>query len=122
MEREYILRRFNREQLKLEDSEGSDFNRIVGMGTRLNPETHVKEPITLSYPSYWRNVVKAFKVLPINKYFGLTPPTAMELPFDRWIQIREAAREMKKNEPPDQEHLLIKLIESMLTSQGGGGS
>ena len=120
LERQFILRRFNKDHLKMEESSGSMINRIIGVGVRTDEQTGKIEPVSYFYPSYFRNVIQAFEHYPITKYFGLTPESAMNLPVDRWHQIRKSAELLKENQQPDNETQMLQLLKELIMIRKAG--
>jgi hypothetical protein len=119
LERQLVLRRFNKDHLKMEISSGSDLNKIIGIGTRLNPDTGRHEPVTTFYDSYINQVVWDFSQYPIYKQFGITVKDAMELPVDYWNRIRRSAIALAVNAPEDTETTLLKILKEVLSKRGG---
>ena len=103
----------------MEVSFGTPFNRIVGMGERLDRDTGKSEKVVSFYPTYFRNVVRAFEQYPVHKHFGLTVKDAMALPFDEWHQIRKAAERLAENAGPDTETKLFQVIKDLVTQREG---
>lgn len=123
LERQLILRRFNKDHLKMEDSTGSQLNRIIGMGLRTDPDSGTTDVYTKMYPSYFRNLLQAFEVLPIASQFGLTPETAMALPVDRWYQIRKMALRIRETKAPEEnktETALLEIVKQLTIGNTGG--
>jgi hypothetical protein len=103
----------------MEISSGSDLNKIIGIGTRLNPDTGRHEPVTTFYDSYINQVVWDFSQYPIYKQFGITVKDAMELPVDYWNRIRRSAIALAVNAPEDTETTLLKILKEVLSKRGG---
>lgn len=101
--------------------QGTDINRIIGLGEKINPKTGRSEVITHTYPSYFRNVCMAFEETPIAKHFGLSIKEAMALPVDQWYQIRHQGEILgeKDKRNPDMETALFSLLKDMITKRGG---
>ena len=98
--------------------EGSTLNKVIGVGTRVDKRTGGVRPVFDTYPSYYTNVVQAFVDYPIAKYFGLNYEDAMNLPVDQWYHIRDAAVPLvSKDQKPDTEAQLMKIIEQFLLQQ-----
>lgn len=119
LERELLLKRFNKVHLKMEEISGSPINQIIGMGMRTDLASGKVESVSHFYPSYFRNVVSAFEMYPVSKYFGLTIKDAMNLPVDQWYQIRQSARELAEKELPDSNILLVDLIKELIAFRTG---
>lgn len=103
----------------MEKSEGSDLNKIIGMGKRLNPYTGQEELVGKTYPSHLRRVLEIFETYPIPQYFGLSPQDAMTLPLDSWYALVESAKRLYLKRPPDRETELLKLIKEVLKIRDG---
>jgi hypothetical protein len=116
LERQLTLRSFNRSALQMQLSEGSDLAKAIGIGYKVDTATKGGGlvPVQELYPSFFNNMVNAFSILPITKYFGLTIADAMALPVDEWYRIRNAARKLYEKEPPDTTKQLLEIISGML--------
>jgi len=121
LEREYILRRFNKDYLHMEMSNGSQISRIIGMGEKVDRETGKTEKLGDIYPSYFRNVVRTFEIYPIYKHFGITIDDAMAMEFDRWVMIRKAAEKLPEEKNHDVEGQLLQIIKELSGFRGGEG-
>lgn len=121
-----VLRNFNKNQLNLEVLNGSDMNKIIGIGYRKNPKTDRLEKITDHYPSQLREVMMMFEYYPIFDYFGLTLTDALNLPMDQWQGVRKAAERMgprppKQEGPSEESQMLLQIIQQLITGKGEGG-
>ena len=102
----------------MEKSEGSDLNKIIGMGSRLNLYTGQDELVGKTYPSHLRRVLELFELYPIPNYFGITPDEAMALPLDMWYSLVESAKRLHLKRP-DKETELLKLLKEVLRLREG---
>ncbi len=102
----------------IEKSEGSDLNKIIGMGKRLHPYSGQEELVVKTYPSHLRRVLELFELYPIPTYFGLTPDDAMALPLDMWYSLVESAKRLSLKRP-DKETELLKLLKEVLKIREG---
>lgn len=121
LEREFFLRKFNREQLRMETSTGTPFKQMVAVGERFDKGSGKTERVTRFYPSYFNEVALCFKEFPIAEHFGLTVQTAMELPVNEWYEIRRLAEKLPKEKPPDPEIVALKqLVTELILMRVGG--
>lgn len=100
----------------MEVKEGSDLNRIIGIGYLVNDDGS-REIYTKSYLDYHRLVVDAFSLFPIHKHFGLTIKDAMSLPVNEWYAVRDAAIQLKEKDDKSSESESMQLLREMLQSQ-----
>ena len=119
LEREYALRKFNVEHLKMEVISGSEFERTVGVGVREDAETKTSHPIHVFYPSVINHVIQTFVLYPVAKIFGIGVDDAMALPVDYWYKIKKSAEAMPLNKHTDMEAELMDLMKQILTAKEG---
>lgn len=110
LEREILLRIFNRNMLGMGNSSGSRINRLIGVRTKVDPESGVTDDITNFYPSYERNVIHAFETYPVAQTFGLSIVDAMALPADQWYRIRKSAERVAASRPPEGDNQVSQLV------------
>lgn len=106
----------------MESASGSDIQRIIGLGKRLDKKTGQSDYVTESYFSFYNHVVSAFEHYPIAQHFGLTVDDAMMMPVDRWYRIRKAGARLAEQQStkPDLETLFMQLIKELTIARGGG--
>jgi hypothetical protein len=119
LEREFILRRFNKSHLEMEINSGSPINQLIGVGERMNKDTKTKEPVYDFFPTFVNHVIRTFQLYPVAKTFGLSIDTAMALPVDQWYQIRKIAETLPPIKHVDVEAELIKLVREVIVARGG---
>jgi len=121
LEREFILRRFNKDYLKMEISGGSDVMRIIGVGNRTDTKTGKTEKVTTCYPSHYREVLAMFEHYPITEYYGINIKEAMLLPIDQWYGLRKEIERIGFKPPKeDNEKLLLQILQKIIGSGEGG--
>jgi hypothetical protein len=103
----------------METTSGSDLNKIIGIGTRIDRESGDSLPVTNFYDSMENNVVWDFSQYNVAKYFGININDAMNLPLDRWYKIRNMAKMLSANKPDDIETMMFKLFKDLLSKRGG---
>ena len=105
----------------METPVGSNLSKLIGVGNRVDPDTGVTKPFTKMWHSYFQNVLETFERFPVNRVFGLTPETAMQLPVDRWYAIDKMVKSLPENDhtPKDNSSDLIKLLRDLLVNRGG---
>jgi hypothetical protein len=104
----------------MESPAGSQFNQLVGIGTRTDPVSGETHPWTRFVPNFFNEVEKSFLDNDVYKYFGITIVEAMAMPVNRWYRISESARKMKEKEPPvrDTEGQMLELLKALIILRG----
>lgn len=118
--RHFVLRRFNRTQLKMrvDDPNISGIDRIIGVGRKMSPFTGELTKTTLTYRSFERPVAEAFVRYPIAETFGISVQDVMAMRVDRWYTLLKVIEKMPPKRSVDMEEQLLQIIKS-LTGAGG---
>lgn len=118
LEREFTLRRFNKDALKMDETEGSDLKRIIGVSVRRDKETGQTFPVSDAHPSHFTAVRLTFERYPVYKHYGITIADAMAMPVDQWYELK---RNIVNIEEPETElTVALQLVKQLVSLQGGG--
>lgn len=121
LQREYALRRFNKDALGMETAFGSPTQKVIGVGKRIDKRNGELTDVTKLHASFYSHVLTAFEYYPIFEHFGITPEDAMDMPVNRWYAIRKASAKLAedKAQQPDTNLLLIEYLKALTKALGG---
>lgn len=113
----------------MEELHGTAFQKLVGQGTRVDPDTGKSEPVSYFYPNSHAAILRMFERYPIPKYFGISVSDALNMPLDQWHRIRKAAESLPDHRTENEMLALslkrvldISMAQALTDITGGGGA